>query len=150
MDCSLPGSSAHGIFQARVLEWGAIAFSGPSVVIANRLFKEQFLSYFTKKKKNQKQKRLRNLLIAELVSNRTEFWTQSATWSWSYSSIRGPPTKFSWTLDIFVLFKKYLFSQLFLALLGLLCCTRVSSSWDVWFSHCSHFSVVEPRLYGLQ
>jgi len=27
IDCSLPGSSAHGIFQARVLEWGAIAFS---------------------------------------------------------------------------------------------------------------------------
>ena len=27
MDCSLAGSSAHGIFQARVLEWGAIAFS---------------------------------------------------------------------------------------------------------------------------
>ena len=26
MDCSLPGSSIHGIFQARVLEWGAIAF----------------------------------------------------------------------------------------------------------------------------
>ena len=27
MDCSLPGSFVHGIFQARVLEWGAIAFS---------------------------------------------------------------------------------------------------------------------------
>ena len=27
MDCSLPGSSIHGIFHARVLEWGAIAFS---------------------------------------------------------------------------------------------------------------------------
>ena len=27
MDYSLPGSSVHGIFQARVLEWGAIAFS---------------------------------------------------------------------------------------------------------------------------
>ena len=27
MVCSLPGSSVHGIFQARVLEWGAIAFS---------------------------------------------------------------------------------------------------------------------------
>ena len=27
MDCSLPGSSVRGIFQARVLEWGAIAFS---------------------------------------------------------------------------------------------------------------------------
>ena len=26
MDCSLPGSSAHGIFQARVLEWGAIVW----------------------------------------------------------------------------------------------------------------------------
>ena len=30
MDCSLPGSSIHGIFQARVLEWGAIAFSAPA------------------------------------------------------------------------------------------------------------------------
>ena len=30
MDCSLPGSSVHGIFQARVLEWGAIAFSESS------------------------------------------------------------------------------------------------------------------------
>ena len=27
MDCSLPGSSVHGIFQAKVLEWDAIAFS---------------------------------------------------------------------------------------------------------------------------
>ena len=27
MDCSLPGSPVHGIFQARVLEWGAIAVS---------------------------------------------------------------------------------------------------------------------------
>ena len=30
MVCSLPGSSVHGIFQARVLEWGAIAFSNNS------------------------------------------------------------------------------------------------------------------------
>ena len=27
MDCSLPGSSIHGVFQVRVLEWGSIAFS---------------------------------------------------------------------------------------------------------------------------
>ena len=33
MDCSLPGSSIHGIFQARVLEWGAIAFSQRSFYI---------------------------------------------------------------------------------------------------------------------
>ena len=31
MDCSLPGSSVHGIFQARVLEWVAIAFSNTHV-----------------------------------------------------------------------------------------------------------------------
>ena len=31
MDCSPPGSSAHGIFQAGVLEWGAIAFSSSSL-----------------------------------------------------------------------------------------------------------------------
>ena len=31
MDCSLPGSCAHGIFQARVLEWGAVAFSATTV-----------------------------------------------------------------------------------------------------------------------
>ena len=31
MDCSPPGSSVHGIFQARVLEWGAIAFSDKTV-----------------------------------------------------------------------------------------------------------------------
>ena len=33
MDCSLPGSSIHGIFQARVLEWGAIAFSRSTVTV---------------------------------------------------------------------------------------------------------------------
>ena len=31
MDCSLPGSSVHGSFQARVLLWVAIAFSGPDI-----------------------------------------------------------------------------------------------------------------------
>ena len=34
MDCSLPGSSIHGIFQARVLEWGAIAFSEGALAAA--------------------------------------------------------------------------------------------------------------------
>ena len=33
MDCSPPGSSVHGIFQAGVLEWGAIAFSVYDVTI---------------------------------------------------------------------------------------------------------------------
>ena len=33
MDCGPPGSSVHGIFQARVLEWGASAFSSPKTLI---------------------------------------------------------------------------------------------------------------------
>ena len=36
MDCSLPSSSVHGIFQARVLEWGAIAFSMSKTMCPNR------------------------------------------------------------------------------------------------------------------
>ena len=41
MDCSLPGSSTHGIFQARVLEWGAIAFSKASVLRHSAFFTVQ-------------------------------------------------------------------------------------------------------------
>ena len=37
MDCSPPGSSVHGIFQARVLEWGAIAFSDRDLAIKQQL-----------------------------------------------------------------------------------------------------------------
>ena len=47
MDCSPPGSSVHGIFQARVLEWGAIAFSTSSVWFAinpNSVFSSKALS----------------------------------------------------------------------------------------------------------
>ena len=46
MDCSPPGSSVHGIFQARVLEWGAIPFSD---CIATKT-KENNLLYYTIKK----------------------------------------------------------------------------------------------------
>ena len=35
MDCSLPGSSVHGIFQARALEWVAIAKSSPPAFLSN-------------------------------------------------------------------------------------------------------------------
>ena len=37
MDCSLPGSSVHGIFQARVLEWGAIALSDLALELGFKL-----------------------------------------------------------------------------------------------------------------
>ena len=47
MDCSLPGSSVHGIFQARVLEWIAIAFIkrlfSPSLLPAIRVVSSAYL-----------------------------------------------------------------------------------------------------------
>jgi len=42
MDCSLPGSSVHEIFQARVLEWG-IAFSSETVLQISRLYVKQYI-----------------------------------------------------------------------------------------------------------
>ena len=65
MDCSPPGSSIHGIFQARVLEWGAVAFSrtnkledhnlsfGDFLVKLMRHYRIFFLCSPKKKKKNQ-------------------------------------------------------------------------------------------------
>ena len=41
MDCSLPGSSVQGIFQARVLEWGAIAFS----ILNSKIYKNEYLHF---------------------------------------------------------------------------------------------------------
>ena len=50
MDCSPPGSSVHGIFQARVLEWGAIAFSEP-LGLTSFIFLFQIVICFPKRKK---------------------------------------------------------------------------------------------------
>ena len=50
MDCSLPGSSIHGIFQARVLEWGAIAFSKVKMV-------EKLFCVYTQNGQNIKKKK---------------------------------------------------------------------------------------------
>ena len=48
MDCSPPGSSVHGIFQARVLEWGAIAFSNSWIHTHKYYFISGLLSWTTK------------------------------------------------------------------------------------------------------
>ena len=45
MDCSLPGSSVHGIFQARVLEWGAIAFSDLQVRRRQKQGEVKYMTY---------------------------------------------------------------------------------------------------------
>ena len=44
MDCSLPGSPVHGIFQARVLEWGAIAFSD-AIKVMLKILQARFQQY---------------------------------------------------------------------------------------------------------
>ena len=54
MDCSLPGSSVHGIFQARVLEWGAIAFSDSDaslsqILTESKIQHETETNWFTQK-----------------------------------------------------------------------------------------------------
>ena len=46
MDCSLPGSSAHGIFQARVLEWAVIAFSQYCASLQKLVFYPQTYHYW--------------------------------------------------------------------------------------------------------
>ena len=55
MDCSLPASSVYGIFQARVLEWGAIAFSekqyGPTEIEDNKKRWQEYTEELYKKEK---------------------------------------------------------------------------------------------------
>ena len=70
MDCSLPGSSVHGIFQARVLEWGAIAFSEPHSKITqfgdfkgkNEEEWETFRDIYTERGEKGQKQRLRSLI----------------------------------------------------------------------------------------
>ena len=57
MDCSLPGSSIHGIFQARVLEWGAIAFSKMDYIWPLKYFQLQHCVI------------LLNIFVKHLISN---------------------------------------------------------------------------------
>ena len=47
MDCSLPGSSVHGIFQAGVLEWGAISFS--NLLLPRLIFRKLNMKLFCSK-----------------------------------------------------------------------------------------------------
>ena len=44
MDCSLPGSSVHGSFQARTLEWGAIVFSNAPAVYMSPYFLTDYVN----------------------------------------------------------------------------------------------------------
>ena len=76
MDYSLPGSSIHGIFQARVLEWGAIAFSViNSTPIQNKTFKKYLRINLTRKKQNLLEANVLSILrsIKDLNTSHTLF-----------------------------------------------------------------------------
>ena len=60
MDCSLPGSSVHGIFQAKVLEWGAIAFSTYYIMVS---FKN-LIKHNERKRKNRVKRIKKNIRIS--------------------------------------------------------------------------------------
>ena len=58
MDCSLPGSSVHGIFQARVLEWGAITFSHLSMLVPiNYMMKWPYVTIGLERKRHRQRQR---------------------------------------------------------------------------------------------
>ena len=73
MDCSLPDSSIHGIFQARVLEWGATAFSNiyKTEIKKSSIFRKKRYTYisieilkmFNKTGKDMEQLELSNLAV---------------------------------------------------------------------------------------
>ena len=61
MDHSLPGSSTHGIFQARVLEWGAIAFSIRRINIVKMIIIISMENIFEKTQNSFMGNNLRNI-----------------------------------------------------------------------------------------
>ena len=91
MGCSLPGSSVHGIFQVRVLEWGAIAFSNGGYYWLANLFLDNPLRKCAQHSKGltlewRKESQLRDeisSLVAQMVKRlptMQETWVQSLDW----------------------------------------------------------------------
>ena len=75
MDCSLPGSSIHGIFQARVMEWGAIAFSLAIWNLRQKSIMKQKRQFCTDKSYNPQQRQNNNLnasFITDIVKKKKE------------------------------------------------------------------------------
>ena len=65
MDCSPPGPSVHGIFQARILEWGAIAFSGEYVTYIENEINDLCSNY--KRYKKRLAKRIKRIICERWV-----------------------------------------------------------------------------------
>ena len=88
MDCSLPGFSIHGIFQARVLEWGAIAFSttgtihGPirnyNLIFENLCFRNLGTLMYSGSEQDRQGSFLRGLSFQELAIRGLISWENCA------------------------------------------------------------------------
>ena len=76
MDCSLPGSSTHRIFQARVLEWGAIAFSDIYLNVVKRVCFILCDFYYNK---NFFKKELNNSLKKKKFQGKKSIWVNLDT-----------------------------------------------------------------------
>ena len=90
MDCSLPGSSVHGIFQARVLEWGAIAFTSLKGTILVSSEKQVFhlwdRVWFKKKNKQRVKNVLGNLKMTTEIEYSKHFAADLEDTSWQTTS----------------------------------------------------------------
>ena len=79
MDCSPPGSSVHGIFQARILEWAAIPYfrgsSQPRDQTRISCIAGEFFTSWTTRESNSYQTYIFQLNVSNLVSN-LEIWLE--------------------------------------------------------------------------
>ena len=90
-DCSLPGSSAHGIFQARVLEWGAIAFFEKMPRSDEKIVTNKFkvLPNLKLRKKYPQRTKLNGEMEVKVLST-TWLWERSLEWWWIWCyGVRG-------------------------------------------------------------
>ena len=79
MDCSLPGSSAHGIFQARVLEWRAIAFSEKQYRISTKMETQINRTHW---RAQYKPMRLWSIKLQKRKNMRWEKYSPINKWCW--------------------------------------------------------------------
>ena len=81
MDCSLPGSSVHGILQASVLEWGAIAFSIDSLQLlsnTNGIFHRTSTNNFKYCMETNKQTKKNQILKKKMSGKEKQNWRNQA------------------------------------------------------------------------
>ena len=106
MDCSLPGSSVHGIFQARILEWVSISFSRGSSRPSDRTWVSRIVGrYFTvwatsesHDQPRQHIKRQRHYFANKGPSSQSYGFSSSHVWMWEldYKESWAPKDWYFW------------------------------------------------------